>query len=240
MNTKNIIMIKDLSFRFSQKLPQFFDKVSLEFSAGKMHFIRGKNGSGKSTLFRLLQGKLSGGEIMTGTMMLDSESYQLDDQESRCQYTAQIKTVQQRFDDMLASQFSFSDNLRFANMPSRPGLLPLGNHKKLPDLLLHFGIDMNKAVRLLSGGQRQILAILMVLQKPGKILLLDEPTAALDDQNAIMVMEFIQMIVKKTGVTVLIICHDQDLVERYASGGYYQLIINATNGQRAAEYISLP
>ena len=85
--------------------------------------------------------------------------------------------------------------------------------------------DYDKPVSLLSGGQRQILAIMMAIQKECGLLLLDEPTSALDSQNSETVMQFIKDLVAQTGITVLIICHDSDLVQRYASDGFYEIVV---------------
>lgn len=84
-------------------------------------------------------------------------------------------------------------------------------------LVDRFHIDRKKPVHLLSGGQRQILALLMVLQTPIDYLLLDEPTATLDEENAEMVFEFLQGLTQE-GLTIFVVCHDKDLVERFLTG----------------------
>ena len=134
--------------------------------------------------------------------------------------------VQQKFDLMIADQFTFGQNLQIANLPEYPFFAPLPAHKPLPKLVERFGINSNTPAYLLSGGQRQILSILMVLQKHTKILLLDEPTAALDEKNAQMVMLFLQELIITTPITILIICHDKDLVHEYATKHYYELEVD--------------
>jgi ABC-type lipoprotein export system ATPase subunit len=90
-------------------------------------------------------------------------------------------------------------------------------------MLQEFNIDIHKKVDELSGGQKQILAILMALQKPTKLLLLDEPTAALDPKNAHMVMQCLQKLAQELDITVLIISHDKELVLAYAPGYYFEI-----------------
>ena len=85
---------------------------------------------------------------------------------------------------MIANQFTFHGKSaigEFADVSSIDNRLP---HATLFDIIKPLGIDMHKPAHLLSGGQRQFLAILMALQKPTKLLFLDEPTATLDKKNA--------------------------------------------------------
>jgi len=223
--------IKDISFRFAKDKSYFFKNLSIAFDSGKMHFIRGKNGAGKSTLFRLLQGNSTQQEQVSGDLEISGVKYQLEKRDR----IDEVRLVHQKFDNMLADQFSFDDNMRFAAIAQYPKFRSLPDYKPVPDFLKQFGIDHTKPVKLLSGGQRQILAILMVLQKPTKILLLDEPTAALDDQNTNMVMEFLSELVRTTDLIILMICHDKELVQRYARDGYLELVVDQETGLRSIE-----
>ena len=63
-----------------------------------------------------------------------------------------------------------------------------------------------------SGGQRQILSLMMVLQREFDVLLLDEPTATLDEQNARMVFDFLHTLAEAQ-ITLLVVCHDPELLE---------------------------
>jgi len=102
----------------------------------------------------------------------------------------------------------------------------LKNPSFYPDFLEKFHIDVSKPASKLSGGQRQILALLMVLQKERSVLLLDEPTATLDEQNATLVFEFL-MTLTLQNVTLLVVCHDRELVNRYANGQHLHLEMGA-------------
>ena len=79
---------------------------------------------------------------------------------------------------------------------------------------------------------------MMALVKPTRVLLLDEPTAALDEQNTNMVMEFLAELVRSTGLIVLMICHDKELVDRYARDGYFEILVAQETGLRSIEKIS--
>jgi len=236
------LILKNLSFSFDyHNTTSFFKDVSLSLTVNKLHFIRGKNGSGKSTLFRILNGKIYGDEYITGQLKIGTHrEIQLSNPEDRFKLQKRIRMVPQEFDLMLADQFTFTQNLQLANMPHQPFIDPLPKHYLIPDLIHRFGINFHTPVHLLSGGQRQILAVLMALQKRTSILLLDEPTAALDDKNAEMVMLFLgELLTSNPDLTILIICHDKELVETYApkSKHYYEIIVQ-DNYTRTIEKIA--
>lgn len=209
------LCVKHMSFAFSQQQQSFFENVSLHCLPGKLNFLQGKNGSGKSTFFNILQGTIPQGARLTGNFTIDGQ-----EMKSRC-----ITMVVQDIDEMIVPQFSVKQNMQCANLPRHPGLQDLPETHNL-SLLQEFNIDSNKSVDQLSGGQKQILAIVMALQKPTKLLLLDEPTAALDPKNAHMVMQCLHKLAQELDITVLIISHDKELVVTYAPGYYFEITQN--------------
>lgn len=233
------LTIENLSFKFTAQSPEFFKDINVTFDQGKLHFVRGPNGAGKSTLFRLVQGTLDQHEVATGNVYVGTKQYHFVPGTHQKRRVNEIKVVHQKFDLMLADQLSFTQNLQLANMPMYPGLQALPMYQQLPDFVQRFGIDMAKPVYLLSGGQRQILSILMALQKPVSVLLLDEPTAALDDKNSQMVMVFLHHLLQSAGLTILIICHDKELVTRYAQDGYFEFSIDDRTMLRTLGYVRL-
>lgn len=205
------LYIQHMDFAFSADKP-FFKNVSLQCLPGRLNFLRGQNGSGKSTFFNILQQHIPQGARLTG-------NFTIDGQEMKSEY---ITIVVQDVNEMLASQFSVTQNLQCAKLSQYPGL------RILPELsntafLEEFNIDCDKQVDQLSGGQKQVLAIVIASQKPTKLLLLDEPTAALDPRNANMVMQCLQKLAQELDLTVLIISHDKELIMKYASGYYFEI-----------------
>lgn len=230
------LVIENLSFSFNKRSFKFFDNLSISFPEKSMHFVRGRNGVGKSTLFRLLRAKIGSNEEIAGQVCVGGICYDLQQMYEEDRYINEIKMVQQKFDLMLADQLTFVENLKLANLPHMPMLVPLPTHKAMPDLIDRFNISMETPVFRLSGGQRQILTILMSLQKPTKVLLLDEPTAALDDKNTGMVMQFLHDLVETTGLTIIIICHDKEVIEKYAQNGRYEISVDEATQLRTIKF----
>jgi ABC-type multidrug transport system ATPase subunit len=225
MSTKTALCVTNLSFSFTHTNQDlFFRDLTFSVSTNKLHFIRGKNGAGKSTLFRLLRGLVHNSELATGNITLGDATYNLDDSEHLDELKDSIRMVPQKFDQMIAGQFTFEENLQIAGMARHPDILPFPKAPPVPPLVKRFGVRAGTPAHLLSGGQRQMLAILMALQKPTDILLLDEPTAALDTKNADMVLQFVsQLLASNPHLTILVICHDKELVEQYAEQYYFEI-----------------
>ncbi|MFV0339159.1 MAG: ATP-binding cassette domain-containing protein [Parachlamydiaceae bacterium] len=199
--------IRNLSYRHRAHAPYLFRNLHFVLEPGKLHALHGKNGTGKSVLLHLLNGdRLSEGVL-----------------EGEIQRHGAAALVNQKFDQMIADQFSFDENLRLACMRQLPSLF---STLKEPDLVFEalerFQIDRNIPVCRLSGGQRQILSILMSLQKQIKYLFLDEPTAAMDEENASLVFDFLSLLTEK-GMTVFAVCHDRELIYRYVTGSEWIL-----------------
>lgn len=236
MHTKTILETKNVRFRFKHTDAWFFENITLFFKQGTINFVRGNNGAGKSTLFRILQGIIEPYEEIQGSIVIDELDINLLAKNNIEILNQAVKIVQQKFDIMLADRFSFAENIAMAKCSMYPTLQKMPNFSLPDSLLKRFAINYQTPVYFLSGGQRQILAILMALQKPTKVLLLDEPTAALDATNATMVMEFLKELVEQTDLTVVIICHDKELVALYASQGYWDLRADPVSKVRSIYY----
>jgi ABC-2 type transport system ATP-binding protein len=201
--------VKNLSFRYHKRAPYFFKELSFNLEEGLIHALHGKNGVGKSVLLHILSKRIEGEAVISGEIVAEKSAL-----------------MNQQFDQALACQFTFLENMQFGclgRFPSPFSCLKAPSYvmqDHFLKLLEKFYIDVTIPVCKLSGGQRQILALLMKLQRETKILFLDEPTAALDEQNATMVFEFLKAL---KGVTILVVCHDQGLICRYTTGRHLRM-----------------
>lgn len=219
MNSKKYVALRNVCFSFVQGGKPFFENLSIDFKVGAMNFVCGKNGMGKSTLLKILSGGIAQHSVQ-GVLQIDSQQHDLARLDAML---PAIGMVGQNFNAMLVDANSFYENLQFALLPHYPSFAMLPTVVPLPIFVEKYGIDCDMPIHLLSGGQRQILSILMVLQRSPKILLLDEPTAALDEENAIIVMNFLQDLCIQENITIIAIVHNLDMVEKYAGSHYFEL-----------------
>ena len=178
--------------------------VSLSVQQGLVTAIVGDNGSGKSTLIKLLSGNLAPD---TGTITVEGR-------EHTCLTIAQamqmgIRTVYQ---DLSLDDWKNSyENIFLGHERMRgPFLDRRRMEREAADLLKRLEIkipDLTQPVRVLSGGQRQGIAIARAMLQPGRLLLLDEPTAAMGIRESHQTMQLLRRL-RQEGHTLLIVSHD--------------------------------
>ena len=183
------------------------DRLSLHVKPGDFISIIGANGAGKSTLFNAVSGTFYTDE---GTSTLDGKDITLMPEHKRARIIGRLFQ-----DPMLgtAPDISIMENMALA--AGKGGWLSILSNKEKADFkdrvaLLEMGLEnrMSQPVRLLSGGQRQALTLLMATYHAPKLLLLDEHTAALDPATAEKVLEITRQVVAENRLTCLMITHN--------------------------------
>lgn len=191
--------------------------VSFHAKSGQLTILEGQNGAGKSSVFNILLGLL---QAHHGHIYLDEKDISATSSRERSFDIAVLKqdpkasssaslTVLENF--ALASLKHRTANLKNALRPCIKTLIL--NH--LQNLGLDFSTHIDKPMSLLSGGQRQVLAFAMATMYKPKLLLLDEPTAALDDKSSHQLMQLIKRLVKDWDIPALMISHDHALNQTY-------------------------
>ena len=182
-------------------------ELSLSVKDGDFVTIIGANGAGKSTLFNAIAGSFytdSGRILLGGTDITLEPEY------------VRAKTIGRLFQDPMrgtAPGMTIEENLALA--AGRGGWLARITREdralfrdKLAPLGMGLEDRMQHPVGLLSGGQRQALALMMATINPPKLLLLDEHTAALDPATAEKVLNLTKQIVKDGQLTCLMVTHN--------------------------------
>lgn len=186
------------------------DNINLNLDRGDFVTIVGSNGAGKSTLFNMI----------CGTFMQDAGKITLDGEDiSFMPEHKRAKMIGRVFQDPMkgtAPNMTIEENLALAYSRSGSGFLSSAvsskNRKKFREALSGFdmGLEdrMKTKIGLLSGGQRQVITLLMCTIVTPKLLLLDEHTAALDPVTADKVMAITNKIVKENNITTMMITHN--------------------------------
>lgn len=194
---------------------EVFNNLNLNINKGEFVTIIGSNGAGKSTLLNIIMGSI---EPDYGTISL--ENINITDIELYKKNTF-ISKVYQNPSLGTAPSMTVFENLSMADNKGKSFNLTIGLNKKrkeyyktlLKELNLGLENQMDTEVGLLSGGQRQCLALLMVTLNKPKLLLLDEHTAALDPKTSKIIMDKTDEIVRKNNITTLMITHNlQDAI----------------------------
>ena len=184
--------------------------LSLKLDDGEFVTIIGSNGAGKSTMFNAICGTFL---IDSGAIFLDGKNITAMPEYKRSSSIGRV------FQDPMkgtAPNMTIEENLALAHAKGSRGPLAFAINKKesayLRDCLAEFGMGledrMKTKVGLLSGGQRQVVTLLMCTIVPPKLLLLDEHTAALDPATAQKVMEITNLLVERHHLTTMMITHN--------------------------------
>ena len=184
--------------------------VDLHLNKGEVLGVVGDNGAGKSTLMKVLSGLYQPSE---GSLFFDKEKVTLNS--PRDSQNLGLEMVYQ--DLALAGNLPIGDNIFLGREPTRKvGPFNFLDHKKRKQLteehLAKLKINVKSAdqkVEELSGGQRQAVAIARATAFNAKIVLMDEPTAALAVKEVGKVLDLI-LNLKKLGVSVIVISHRMD------------------------------
>jgi signal transduction histidine kinase/ABC-type branched-subunit amino acid transport system ATPase component len=203
-----VLAAQDVSVSFGPL--QALDRVSLSIREREIVALAGENGAGKTTLVRCIGGDVtpSGGRIIVGGAPLAGDPIGVSRQG--------IAVIWQ--DLALCDNLDIASNL----MLGRERRLHLASdvrmHTEAARLLRELGIILpatTRGIRSLSGGQRQLVAVARAISRRPQLLLLDEPTAALGVAMSRQVEVLIAGL-REQGTSVLLACHDIDLMFRLA------------------------
>jgi putative ABC transport system ATP-binding protein len=188
------------------------DRVNVQIAAGEAVAVMGPSGSGKSTLLNLLAGldKPSAGTVTVAGQRVDTLS------ETR---TARYRRTQV---GMIFQFFNLVEDMTVAGnvmLPARlAGMRRRAARSRADQLLTQLGIDRyrDSYPGRLSGGERQRVAIARALVNTPEVLLADEPTGAVDTAAGRAIGQLL-LDLNAAGQTLVVVTHNPELAERYAS-----------------------
>ncbi|MGW9413137.1 multiple monosaccharide ABC transporter ATP-binding protein [Arthrobacter cupressi] len=187
--------------------------VSLRVKAGEIHAICGENGAGKSTLMKVLSGVYPYGSY-EGDIVYQAEVQQFKD--IRASEHAGIVIIHQEL--ALIPELSITENIFLGNEPTKWGVIDWAEaRKRSVELLARVGLreDPDTPIKEIGVGKQQLVEIAKALNKSVKLLILDEPTAALNESDSQHLLDLI-LGLKGKGITSIIISHKLNEIEQIA------------------------
>ncbi len=208
-----MIELQDIHLSFQQGTPlevNALSNLNLKIEPGSFNLVIGANGSGKSSLLNVLAGTLF---PLRGKVLLKGEDITKQPVHKRSRHIARIF---QNPTSGTAPELSLLENFRLASLRTRIKKPFIGIDNSFRKVVAsHVSIlDMNLENRLeqsmssFSGGQRQALSLLMATFDHLDVLLLDEPTAALDPKSAELIMNLALKIVREKNLTAVMVTHE--------------------------------
>ncbi|MGJ4844915.1 MULTISPECIES: multiple monosaccharide ABC transporter ATP-binding protein [unclassified Leifsonia] len=187
--------------------------VSISIEEGTVHAICGENGAGKSTLMKVLSGVYPHGTF-DGEILLNGEPVEfksINDSEA-----AGIVIIHQEL--ALSPYLSIAENIYLGNERQRGGFIDWNEtNVEAGKLLRRVGLRDNPITKIkdIGVGKQQLVEIAKALSKEVRILILDEPTAALNDDDSAHLLDLIRQL-KDHGITSIIISHKLNEIKAIA------------------------
>jgi len=212
-----MITLKDITMTFAQGTPdenKALKNINLDIHQGDFITIIGSNGAGKSTLYNVIAGTHTPttGHIYLTQNDAKRRDITKDKEYKRARYIGRI------FQNPLlgtAGKMTLEDNMMICNKKGYKGF-KISLNNSMRDYfrsqleVLNMGLEnrLHDNVNQFSGGQRQALTLLMAVMSKPDLLLLDEHTAALDPENAALIMQLTRKFAKDYNLTVMMITHN--------------------------------
>lgn len=194
------IQVREVSCGFRNK--QVISNFTASFLAGRVTALTGSSGSGKTTLLNML-----GGLTTPDSGTIEFEEHNIAAMGSRARRIFRRNNVGYLFQDYgLVPDLSVTENIKIA--------VPRASREDIATTLTEVGLggSEKKTVSELSGGEQQRIALARLILSAPKIVLADEPTGALDEANAHIVLKNLQQFAQR-GAVVVVATHSAYIAE---------------------------
>ena len=218
------ISLKNVSYTYNYKTPyarEVLKDINLKIDEGSYTVIIGKTGSGKSTLIEHINGLLfpTKGEVAVDNILITNPQSKKERRElaKKLKILRQDVAVLFQFSEQQLFETSVLKDITFA--PLNYGVAEEKAILKAKELIKLVGLDesyLDKSPFELSGGEMRKVALCGVLALEPKVLILDEPTVALDYQSREEIMAMVKRLKEEFDMTIVLVTHNMDYVLEYA------------------------
>lgn len=202
MPNETVLSMKNISKTFPGV--RALDHVDFTLKSGEIHALMGENGAGKSTLIKVLTGVE---EFESGEIRIEGEKEAIINHSPQEAQEHGISTVYQEVN--LCPNLSVAENLFIGREPKKAGFIDWKTmNRKAGELLLglNIEIDVSKALENYSIALQQMIAIARAVDMSAKVLILDEPTSSLDDNEVEKLFGLMRRL-KADGVGIIFVTH---------------------------------
>ena len=218
------ISLKNVSYTYNYKTPyarEVLKDINLNVEEGSYTVIIGKTGSGKSTLIEHINGLLlpTQGEVLVNNVLITNPKSKKEKRElaKKLKVLRQDVAVLFQFSEQQLFETSVLKDIIFA--PLNYGISEERAVSKAKELIKLVGLDesyLDKSPFELSGGEMRKVALCGVLALEPKVLILDEPTVALDYKSREEIMTMVKKLKDELNMTIVLISHNMNYVLEYA------------------------
>jgi len=183
------------------------DSVTFRLKKGEIHALLGENGAGKSTLIKILMGVYQK-DRDSGKILLDGQEVHIDSPIKAEQLG--LSAVYQNI--MLARHLSVAENIFLGQQPKKNGVIDWKKMYEDAEKVLEevsLDVDPRALVKHLTPVQQEMVAIAKALARRAKVLILDEPTAQLSEEETVQLHKIMRGL-KKSGISIIYISHRLD------------------------------
>jgi ABC-type lipoprotein export system ATPase subunit len=193
-------------YKRGQEIIRALDGVTLDIAPGEFVAVIGRSGSGKTTMLDLLGLLL---KPTSGTLVIDGvETTRLSDRERAHMRARKVGFVFQEYN--LLSGLNVLENVMLPQRYAKDGE---AGKKRAIDLIERVGLSdrIKHKPSELSGGQMQRVAIARSMVNRPSLILLDEPTGAVDTETAQQLVDLLKLLNRQEGATLVLVTHDLDI-----------------------------
>jgi len=219
INFNKSIKLKDFSYKYEKNLPNVLNKLNIEILKGEKDAIKGETGSGKSTLINVIAGLLDSNE---GTFIVDGVVINTKNKKNWQQNISIVPQTIFLNDATILENIAIAKNINTIDISRIKKCAKLACIDDFIDSLPNkYGEKVGERGVRISGGQRQRIGIARALYRNSNLIIMDEPTNALDFETENLVMDSIMKLSKN--ITIIMISHNNNTLK------FFDKIIDLNN-----------